>query len=93
MKIFGKKLTNRSLLILKTLMEAVETKNEMKEILMCLIHSKMHKYAKKEGMTERFGTRAKMSDTGSYILQAINGMADEIESLKTEVAKHEKRKR
>jgi hypothetical protein len=82
-KIFDDKLTNRSILILETIMDAVDARNEINEILMCCIHAKLNGFAKREGIKERFGARAEMKHKElSFVLQIINGLASENELLR-----------
>jgi len=80
-KILDDKLTNKSIMTLQVIMDAINAKNDVNEILMCLLHAKLTHYSTRDEITERFGTRAKMEDTCSYILDVINGMANEIERL------------
>lgn len=84
MRIFDRKLTNRSIQTLECLKDALELKTELGDCLAALHHSKLLSYAKKEGMTRRFGTRVKKNVTLSLVLQVINGMAEKIDELEKE---------
>lgn len=85
MIIFDKKLTNKSLLILETIMDAVETKQEVLDIIIACNQAKITRYATNDGMSERFGSRVKKSETVSFVFQIINGLAKENEELRSEL--------
>ncbi len=82
MKIFDKKLTNRSLLVLQTIMDGIEAKGEINDVLMACHNAGLLRFATKTGMDERFGSRAKKCDELSFILQIINGLVIENKELK-----------
>lgn len=82
MKIVSKKLTNRSIETLRVIVDAIETRQEITDIIAACKQADILKYATREGIQERFGSRVRKSNELSLLFQIINGLLKENEELR-----------
>ena len=83
MKIFNKKLTNKSIEMLRVIIDAIEMRQEITDIIAACKQADVLKYAMREGIQERFGNRVRKSNELSLLFQIINGLLKENEELRS----------
>jgi hypothetical protein len=87
MKIFSKNLTNRSIETLRVIIDAIEARQEITDIIAACKQVDILKYAMREGMQERFGSRVKKCNELSLLFQIINGLLKENNELRSQIKK------